>query len=161
MMNPTNGARVARDDIMSEGITSESEGDSLMDSPPRLSKDFDKWQSTMGLKGFGEGLNAAAKAIFPKTPQPKYSNVYVLMMVWEEEDSSLPLEISQLLNTFDNTFNFNVELWRIPAIYSQSKLNQRIQDFVTLGQNSDQDLKIVYYANFKKQSFSDDGEKIR
>jgi hypothetical protein len=160
MMEHLNGVKVTREDVMSEGMTSESERGSIMDSPPpQKAHDFDRWQSSIGLKGFGKGLNAAARAVFPMTARQGYSNVYVLMMVWEED--AVPSEVRKLLATFDNIFNFNVELYKIPGIYSQDKLDQRVEEFVTLGQNSEENLKIVYHMDKKRAGFPDDGERIR
>ena len=55
-------------DKMSDGILSdEDEQDFSSPSPSSMSssfEDFDRWQAHIGLKTFGEGLNAAARAVF-------------------------------------------------------------------------------------------------
>lgn len=122
------------------------------DPKPAHSDDFERWQAHIGLKKFGEGLHAAAKAIFPNESRSRYSKVYVLMITWDYDDvSNLPSRTSQvdlrrLFTVFHDVYSFDVELWRIPKQGSHGETNRRILDFVKLGDDSDEHLKIVYYA---------------
>ncbi|XMA12769.1 hypothetical protein WAI453_005560 [Rhynchosporium graminicola] len=111
-------------------------------------EEFDRWQATIGLKTFGEKLNAAAKAVFPTEIRSRYAMVNVLLAFWAEEDanSPAPIEISKLYNVFKDTFHFNVQTFRIPGESSNIAVSAKMSDFVNLGGNSEDDLKIVYYA---------------
>lgn len=132
----------------SEGVASESEQEypSRNTTPPRL-EEFERWQAHIGLQKFGEGLNAAAKAIFPKDGQPQYSKVYVLMLSWGGVDShSAAAEISKLSGVFKDVYHFDVESWMIPVERSKAAATQKISQFIDLGGNDDEELKIVYYA---------------
>jgi len=129
----------------SEGIASESEHEypSRNTTPPSL-EEFDRWQAHIGLQKFGEGLNAAAKAIFPRDGRPQYSNVYVLMLSFGEEGTSSG--ISKLSSIFKEVYHFDVEVWTIPSEGSKAATNQKVSQFIGLGGDSHEDLKIVYYA---------------
>ncbi len=129
----------------SEGIASESEHEypSRNTTPPSL-EDFDRWQAHIGLQKFGEGLNAAAKAIFPRDGRPQYSNVYVLMLSFGDEGTSSG--ILMLSGIFKEVYHFDVEVWTIPSEGSKAATNQKVSQFIGLGGDSHEDLKIVYYA---------------
>jgi hypothetical protein len=129
----------------SEGIGSESEHEypSRNTTPPSL-EEFDRWQAHIGLQKFGEGLNAAAKAIFPRDGRPRYSNVYVLMLSFGDEGTSSG--ISKLSSIFKEVYHFEVEVWTIPSEGSKAATKQKVSQFIGLGGDSHEDLKIVYYA---------------
>lgn len=128
------------------GSDSDLENTSPSTSPSSFD-DFHRWQAHIALKNFGEGLHAAAKAIFPDDSRPQYSNVYVLMICWNDEDSNQPIfrDTAGLFHVFNDIYHFETEVWRIPNENSHAEISQRIQDFVKLGGDSDNDLKIVYY----------------
>jgi hypothetical protein len=130
-----------------EGIGSESEQEypSRNTTPPPSLGEFERWQAHIGLQKFGEGLNAAAKAIFPSDGRPQYSKVYVLMLSWDVEGSAVS-GISRLSSIFKGVYHFDVESWIIPSEGSQATTTQKILDFVRLGGDSEDDLKIVFYA---------------
>jgi hypothetical protein len=129
-----------------EGIASDydQEYPSRNTTPPSL-EEFERWQAHIGLQKFGEGLNAAAKAIFPSDGRPQYSKVYVLMLSWDVEGSAVS-GISRLSSVFKDVYRFDVEPWIIPSDGSQATTTQKMLDFVRLGGDSDDDLKIVFYA---------------
>ena len=109
--------------------------------------DQNRWQSNIGLQTFGTSLHAAAQALFPLQNGSRYSRVYVLLARWETEPQ-LPVskDISRLFNVFKDVYHFETELWKIPDEDSQAAADQKIQDFVNLGDNSAETLKIVCYA---------------
>jgi hypothetical protein len=141
------------DDVVSEGMLSDSDQEyaSLNTTPPSFDQ-FDRWQAHIGLETFGEGLHAAAQAVFPNESRSRYTKVYVLMIRWEAEDLNSPLsiEIRKLFNVFKDIYQFEVEIWEIPDTGSHVDTNQKILDFVKLGGDSDEHLKIVYYAGHAK-----------
>tara|TARA_R110002060_G_scaffold29865_5_gene40288 strand:- start:1057 stop:1473 length:417 start_codon:yes stop_codon:yes gene_type:complete len=111
-------------------------------------EDFDRWQAHIGLKTFGEGLNAAARAVFPVETRSRYAKVYVLLAFWAEEDANrpAPIEVSKLFNVFKDVFHFEVQTFRIPSESSHVAVTEKIEEFIGLGGDNDEHLKIVYYA---------------
>ncbi|KAI9643511.1 hypothetical protein NHQ30_008130 [Ciborinia camelliae] len=73
----------------------------------------------------------------------KYTRVYALLLLWEDEDPQLPvsLEVHELGVVLASIYNFEVEIYRIPSNGSHKKLNQKVLDFVELGDDSKDDLK--------------------
>lgn len=116
-------------------------------TPPTLD-DIDRWQCHIGLQEFGEALEAAAKAVFPNDAKSRYTQVFVLMLCWEDEDPQLPvsLEVNKLCDIFAKVYHFQTEKWSIPDHNCHAQLNQKILDFVSAGDDSTEHLKIVYYA---------------
>lgn len=74
------------------------------------------------------------------------------MLSWEDEDFDHPIspDLTDLFKTFKNVYHFDVEHWRIPIVGCHVETNQRILDFVRLGGDSEEDLKIVFYAGQSK-----------
>ncbi|KAH6684085.1 hypothetical protein B0J14DRAFT_646000 [Halenospora varia] len=145
-------SETASDGRVSEGMKSDSDLD--FSSPDLTGRfdNFDRWQAQIGLKQFGENLQAAASAVFPPVPPRSYNKIYVLMLSWEDEDFDHPIspDLTGLFKTFKNVYHFDVEHWRIPIVGCHVETNQRILDFVRLGGDSEEDLKIVFYAGQSK-----------
>jgi hypothetical protein len=116
--------------------------------PPPRADEIDRWQHHIAFEQFGQDLNLAAKALFPKTSKCRYRNVFVLMLKWNDEDPDLPvsLEIQRLYDVFKVTYHFETEVWDIPDEDCHVEVNQKILDFSRIGGNNKDDLKIVYYA---------------
>ena len=62
-------------------------------TPPATLSDIDRWQHHISLQSFGDGLQAAANAVFPNVSNSRYSKVSVLMLCWEDEDPGLPVSL--------------------------------------------------------------------
>jgi hypothetical protein len=118
------------------------------DRPPPTPQQLDQLQYHVSLQEFGERLQKAASAAFPNDGKIRYTTVYVLLLCWDDEDPRLPVstEIEDLDDMFANMYHFEVEIWKIPSEGSHKKLNRKILDFVELGDDSKDDLKIVYYG---------------
>lgn len=119
---------------------------------PPTSKDLDHLQYHISLQDFGKQLQDAANAAYPNDQQSRYSNVYVLLLCWEDEDPKLPvsIEVEELHSLFEISYDFDVEIWKIPSHSSHNELNRKVLDFVSLGGDSKTDLKIVYYGGHGK-----------
>jgi hypothetical protein len=117
-------------------------------APPPKADEIDRWQHHIAFEQFGQDLNLAASALFPKTTKSRYRNVFVLMLKWKDEDPNLPvsLEIQRLYDVFKGVYHFETEVWDIPDEDCHVEVNQKILDFSRMGGNSKDDLKIVYYA---------------
>jgi hypothetical protein len=132
----------------SDGVLSDSEQDyPNRNTTPQSLEEFERWQAHISLQKFGEGLNAAAKANYPEDDRPPYSKVYVLILSWGWADShSAAAEVSSLFSVFKDAYHFDVDVWTIPIQGSKAATNQKILQFIGLGDDSAKDLKIVYYA---------------
>jgi len=121
-------------------------------TPPPRADEIDQWQCHIGLQRFGQELQAAANKAFPNIEKSRYTNVYVLLLSWEDEDPNLPvsLEILKLLKVFKNIYRFETEIWHIPDQDCHAEVCQKILNFAKLGGNSKEHLKIVYYAGHGK-----------
>jgi hypothetical protein len=115
--------------------------------PPPLFHELDKLQCHIDLQDVGERLQNAANAAFPNDKRMQYSTVYVLIVCWEDEDPNLPvsIEVDELCDVFHKVYRFVVNVWKIPDEGSHKKLKSEM-DFVELGGDSKDDLKIVYYG---------------
>lgn len=115
---------------------------------PPTSHDLDQLHHHIALQQLSERLQKAANAAFPNDKRMLYTSVYVLLLFWQDEDLKLPvsLEALDLKDIFENVYHFDVEAWGIPSDGSHKKVNQKILDFVDLGGDSKEDLKIVYYG---------------
>lgn len=130
---------------MSDARLNEPEDDFRL---PPSSHDLDQLQYHISLQEIGEKLQRAANSAFPNDNRLKYTSVHVLLLCWEDEDPRLPvsIEVDELREVFENIYHYNVELWRIPNEGSHKNLNRKILDFVEVGNDSKDELKIVYYG---------------
>ncbi|KAM0125972.1 hypothetical protein ACHAO1_010337 [Botrytis cinerea] len=110
--------------------------------------DLSQLQYHITLCDFGEKVQKAANAAYPNDENIKYPRVYALLLLWEDEDPYLPVsqEVHELGIVLASIYNFEVETYLIPSEGSHKKLNQKILDFVELGGDSAEHLKIVYYG---------------
>jgi hypothetical protein len=121
-------------------------------TPPPRADEIDQWRCHIALQRFGRELQEAANNAFPNTTTSRYTNVYVLLLSWEDEDPQLPvsLEILELFRVFKDIYRFETETWHIPEDDCHAEVCQKILDFKKVGGNSQEHLKIVYYAGHGK-----------
>jgi len=133
---------------ISETVSQSNSISSSSTAPPPTPHDIDRWGKHTSLQEFGEGLQSAARALFPNETKSRYTSVTVLVLSWQDEDPNLPvsLEISRLVDVFKNIYHFDVDEWKIPNQNSHWAVNQKIMTFVAPGPNDKEHLKIVYYA---------------
>ncbi|KAF5876582.1 putative glucose-methanol-choline oxidoreductase protein [Botrytis fragariae] len=127
---------------------SDTEMNDVFSGPPIEPHDLSQLQYHITLRDFGEKVQRAANAAYPNDQKIKYARVYALLILWEDEDPQLPvsLEVHELGVVLASIYNYDVQIYRIPSGGSHKKLNQKILDFVELGEDSKEDLKIVYYG---------------
>ena len=115
-------------------------------------------QKHISMQIFGKNLQKAARCSFSNENRSRYSNVYVLMFMWESEDCKLPvsLEIAKLRQVLEDIYLYDVQVFKIPDKRSHSKVSAKINEFVSINDDSAEDLKIVYYAGHSKLSQSKD-----
>ncbi|CAN8105793.1 unnamed protein product [Discula destructiva] len=96
-------------------------------------------------ESFARHLQDAAMHIYGKMQRPpRYKNVSVLLLRWEE-DTAAQHELVELEKTFRERYNYHTEKWSIPTVPNPSiKLNVQMAPFIEHA-GSDH-LLIVYYA---------------
>ncbi len=109
-------------------------------SPSHLKECHDE-QAQTSLKTFGEYLRAAAKAVFPNNSAPRYSKVFVLVISHRQDETS-----RNLFNVFKDVYHFEVEWWEIPENGFDEEVDEKISEFVNLGGNREDHLKILFYS---------------
>jgi hypothetical protein len=134
--------------VFSDDAPGDRTSTGIPESIPPTPDDISRWQDHIGLQEFGEGLQAAAKAVFPNSSKSRYSKVSVLMLSWQDEDPNLPvsIEIDHLNGVFRCIYGFETEIWKIPDSNCHAKLNRKVLDFVTTEDDPADQLFIVYYA---------------
>jgi hypothetical protein len=110
----------------------------------------------IGLRDFETELDSVAKAVFPNNKKSRYSRSHVLLISWETQDPKLPVqrEVTNLHEVLDGIYHYDVEEFQIPDHASHSEVSKKINAFVEVGNNSCNDLKIVYYAGHSRLSRS-------
>jgi hypothetical protein len=121
--------------------------------PPR-GEEWDRTLRHIGLRDFGTELDRAARAVFPNNQKSRYSRVHVLLISWKTQDPMLPVqrEISSLHELLDDIYHYEVEEFQIPDCASHAEVSKKINAFVEVGNNSCNDLKIIYYAGHSRLS---------
>ena len=98
------------------------------------------------LASFGEWLNNAAAAVFPRGPSSsRYHDVHALLLSWEEDDLGVIDEISQLNVVLENNYHYETAQWKIPNTRSHNSLASRLTTFLNEHESKD-NLLIVYYG---------------
>ncbi|KAF5877803.1 putative glucose-methanol-choline oxidoreductase protein [Botrytis fragariae] len=98
-------------------------------------RDLSQLHHHITIRDFGEKLQKAANAAYPNDQQAKYTRIYVLLLLWDGEDPALHVLIE--------VHELGIVL---ASIYNHKKLNQKILDFIELGDDNKEDLKFVYHG---------------
>jgi hypothetical protein len=138
----------------SSDFDSRSPQSSVTSSAPPRAEEWDRTLRHTGLKDFGEALQNAANAVYPNDNKSRYSRVYVLLICWETQDPKLPVEreIRELRKVLEEVYHYNTEEFQIPDSESHAAVSEKINSFVKVDNNSDDNLKIVYYAGHSRLS---------
>jgi hypothetical protein len=108
------------------------------------------------LATFGKTLTSAVAAAFPNEigfrsraghgdERPRYQEVYVLLISWEDDNLGVVEEISELRDVFQNTYCYSTREFQIPSHQSHNALARRLLEFVEEPE-SKKSLLIVYYG---------------
>ncbi|KAH7412828.1 hypothetical protein BKA64DRAFT_338838 [Cadophora sp. MPI-SDFR-AT-0126] len=137
-------------------LSSKSPQSSAPTSVLPRAEEIDRTLHHLGLENFATALEKAAAAVFPNDKKSRYSQVYVLLISWQTQDSNLPVEqeISALRKVLESYYHYDIEEFQIPDIDSHAEVSEKVNSFVKVGNNSSSDLKIVYYAGHSRLSRS-------
>ncbi|KAL2048673.1 hypothetical protein N7G274_000585 [Stereocaulon virgatum] len=108
------------------------------------------------LATFGEILTSAAAAAFPDEiasrsqaghgdERPRYQEIHVLLISWEDDNLGVVKEISELREVFQKTYCYSTKEFQIPSHKSHNALAKQILEFVDEPE-SKESLLIVYYG---------------
>jgi hypothetical protein len=116
--------------------------------PPPTAEEIDRYHQRNLFNEIRRKLQEEADDAFPNDGKSRYSNVYVLLICWADEDPKLPVsfELDELANVFSLNYGFHTETWKIPGDDCHNELSRKILEFIGVGGDSRRDLKIVYYA---------------
>lgn len=93
---------------------------------------------------FTQNLTNACNSVFPRTAT-RYTNVHVLLMNWVDDDLQTDSELNDLESQWKSQFNFTTEIWRIPSLDAENKLEQKLS-WVKADHGESGKLLIVYYG---------------
>ncbi|KAI1087994.1 hypothetical protein F5B19DRAFT_473283 [Rostrohypoxylon terebratum] len=82
-----------------------------------------------------------------------YSDITVLLLIWEEDDIGVIGEVNELANLFIGKFGYNVHVYRIPSEKSLHSLSRFIMDSVE--RCGEDQLLIVYYGGHGERNDPD------
>ncbi|KAH7121339.1 hypothetical protein EDB81DRAFT_228235 [Dactylonectria macrodidyma] len=95
-------------------------------------------------ESFARHLQDAAMLIQRQTERPSYTDVSVLLLRWEE-DESVDEDLFALERVFQKQYNFRTERWNIPTVANPSiKLGVQMASFLEHARANH--LLIIYYA---------------
>ncbi|KAL2043780.1 hypothetical protein N7G274_003299 [Stereocaulon virgatum] len=98
------------------------------------------------LATFGEWLNNATAAAFPRVPSSsRYREVYALLLSWEEDNLGIIGEIRQLDDVLKDVYHYETGQWKIPNTRSHNSLASRLTTFLNEHESKD-NLLIVYHG---------------
>lgn len=105
---------------------------------------------------FGQ-FNQAANSSIPKLPRT-YSDVFVLLLRWEDDDLGTESELDDLEDIFRNIYHYNTERYLIPSNVPSKELEYRLISFRLAHDNKDgTNLLIMYYGGHGSVRYSTAG----
>lgn len=108
--------------------------------------------SFMTLEKLDRHLHTAAGAMFPHAAAPK-ATIWALIIYWDSQEfigGSLADLKEHLEPVFREKCGYITDTFKIPQDNPEQALVERLAEFVQLGGDSPDDLKIVYYAGYAR-----------
>ena len=75
---------------------------------------------------FRSKANEALQNAFPVHRKPRNTTASVLLLKWADDDLGVTSELTQLREVFDQSYNFETEIWDIPSRNSDRELACKI-----------------------------------
>lgn len=107
---------------------------------------------------FRNRANEALHSAFPVHRRPRNTTASVLLLKWADDDLGVTRELSQLRDVFDQSYNFETEIWDIPSQNPDRELAYKVYGWRDryCVKNPDQDqqlpLLILYYGGHAEES---------
>jgi hypothetical protein len=102
------------------------------------------------IETFAEDLQAAVNAAWPSRGRSRYSEVYVLLMSWEDDTLGVETEMRLLGKVFSNLYRYEVQEFKIPTKTPGKATMREVSRF--LENDGLDNLLIVYYAGHARLS---------
>jgi len=124
-------------------------------SGPRLERTAQAAMSLPGIDTFRSNLQSHASNIIANPNRSRYSAVYALLLVWEDEqDEAVKQSVEELRSVLDRHYQYTLETDVIPVDHDQPErswrsLTRRIDHF--MGANDQRDVLKIFYYNGRTQ----------
>jgi hypothetical protein len=111
--------------------------------------------SLPGIDTFKSNLQSHASNIIANPNRSRYSAVYALLLVWEDEqDEAVKQSVEELRSVLDRHYQYTLETDVIPVDHDQPErswrsLTRRIDHF--MGANDQRDVLKIFYYNGRTQ----------
>src|ERR1700722_6944981 len=107
---------------------------------------------------FRNRANEALQTAFPVHRRPRNATASVLMLKWADDDLGVTNELAQLRDVFDQSYNFDTEIWDIPGQNPDRELSYKIYSWrdryckPSLTEGQQLPLLILYYGGHAEES---------
>jgi hypothetical protein len=130
--------------------------------PPPTAAEIDRRLQLGLFEEIRQKLQSDVDGFFPNGEKTRYSNVYVLLICWANEEPKLPvsLELDELCDVFSSYYGFQTEKWKIPPDDCHNQLNRKMLEFIALGGDSRQDCLLCRPRNADERATTSLG-KVR
>lgn len=122
-------------------------------SGPRLERTAQAAMSLPGIDTFRSNLQSHASSIIANPNRSRYSAVYALLLVWEDEqDEAVKQSVEELRSVLDRHYHYTLEMDVIPSDEPERSwrwLSRRIDHF--MGANDQRDILKIFYYNGRTQ----------
>lgn len=122
-------------------------------SGPRLERTAQAAMSLPGIDTFKSNLQSHASSIIANPIRSRYSAVYALLLVWEDEqDEAVKQSVEELRSVLDRHYHYTFEMDVIPSDEPERSwrwLSRRIDHF--MGSNDQRDVLKIFYYNGRTQ----------
>lgn len=122
-------------------------------SGPRLERTAQAAISLPGIDTFRSNLQSHVSSIIANPNRSRYSAVYALLLVWEDEqDEAVKQSVDELRSVLDRHYHYTLEMDVIPSDEPERSwrwLSRRIDHF--MGANDQRDILKIFYYNGRTQ----------
>jgi hypothetical protein len=107
---------------------------------------------------FRNKANEALQNAFPVHRRPRNTTASVLLLKWADDDLGVASELAQLREVFDQSYNFETEVWDIPSQNSDRELAYKVYNWRDrycksgLSEGQQLPLLILYYGGHAEES---------
>jgi hypothetical protein len=83
----------------------------------------------------------------PASPSPRYQDVKVLLLRWEEDPMGVKFDMDELTKVLESSYGFSTDTWLIPTVGSLKALMMKVVKLLEEFGKEDR-LLIVYYSGY-------------
>jgi hypothetical protein len=122
--------------------------------PSQLRPNIHYWT----FREFRTEADEALHNAFPVHRRPRNATASVLLLKWADDDLGVTSELARLRDVFDQSYNFETEIWDIPSQNSDRELAYKIYDWrdryckKDISEGEQLPLLILYYGGHGEES---------